>query len=218
MRRRVDKQAVQPANDGLSMRGMNHYALQPCQPPELTSNCPSSASATRSFPPTASMANAVEPRSVASLPQRAGTIKAPAIAPFETADEIALALANRDPGLLTAGKHLPALSGASQRSICALIAILQIDKRTNALVIEGSKTDSKDAVALYLVRFPAADGVYSAWDFAHKVCCLVTVAQLEQACSLRRTFPLADQQFAAVGRSLVVPHVARALRLFGPFR
>ncbi|ORY47184.1 ribosome 60S biogenesis N-terminal-domain-containing protein [Leucosporidium creatinivorum] len=91
-----------------------------------------------------------EGRPTASLPQRStGTIKLPLIAPFSAPEEIVQALATRDIPLLTA-------------------ALLQVEKRASALVAKAAPRAQADPLLDYLTKYPTADGLFTAWDTAHK--------------------------------------------------
>jgi hypothetical protein len=113
-------------------------------------------------------------REAAALPAR-GTIKLPLIAPFDSPESIVQALSTRDTPLLTAGWFCSShLSRDILISSC-LPALIQVEKRALSLVAKAAPRATPDPLLDYLTKFPTADGIFAAWDTAHKVsqrsCC-----------------------------------------------
>lgn len=92
-----------------------------------------------------------EGRPTAALPQsKTGSIKLPLIEAFQSPEAIVQALTTRDTQLLTA-------------------ALLQVEKRATALCNKAAPRAEQDPLLDYLSKFPTTDGLFSAWDTAHKV-------------------------------------------------
>jgi hypothetical protein len=47
--------------------------------------------------------------------------------------------------------------------------LLQVEKRALALVAKAAPRAVKDPILDYLATFPMVEGVFAAWDTAHKV-------------------------------------------------
>lgn len=114
-------------------------------------------------------------REVASLPVRtaAPSLKLPILPPFDTPESIVLALSSREVPILTAGKLSRAYSAPAELfadSVWPETALLQIEKRGLAIIALESPRAAKDPLLDYLSKYPTADGVFTAWDTAHKVC------------------------------------------------
>ncbi|GAA6025207.1 hypothetical protein JCM11491_004864 [Sporobolomyces phaffii] len=86
-------------------------------------------------------------------PQQNGTMiaasKMPQIDPFTTAESIVQALQVQDALVLQA-------------------TLVQLDKRAAALNAKPAPRSSPDLVLDYLARNPRCDGIFTAWDYAHK--------------------------------------------------
>lgn len=81
---------------------------------------------------------------------------------------------------------------------CLIAALIQIEKRASALVSAGEAAP-EDPVAQYLARYPAADGIYSAFDYAHKVWPRFSYpGRLAEKLTLSDPPTSSDQQFSSV--------------------
>lgn len=120
-------------------------------------------------PTTAAVAATTTQRSIAALPKV--SLKLPILPPFDTPESIIQALASRETAVLIAGMSY-ILSGESTHTNDANpmhAGLLQIEKRGLAIVSLEQPRAIKDPLLDYLSKYPTVDGLFAAWDTAHKV-------------------------------------------------